>query len=76
MKVKKFATSLLIASLALQLSGCFDSEPEVVKLPEVNDLNCQPSEIAKIEPMKARQEFSGQCSRRGTNVQLSPEGKW
>lgn len=76
MKIKKFAAAILLSGVTLQLSGCFDSEPEVTKLPEVNDQNCKPAEVAKVSPEKARQEFAGLCARRGTAVKTSPEVKW
>lgn len=78
MKIKKFAAAILLSGVTLQLSGCFDSEPEseVTKLPEVNNQNCKPAEVAKVSPEKARKEFAGLCSRRGTAVKMSPEVKW
>lgn len=76
MKIKKFVAAILFSGVTLQLSGCFDSEPEVTELPEVNNQNCKPAEIAKVTPDSARQQFAGLCSRRGTAVQTSPEVKW
>ncbi|RPV83044.1 entry exclusion lipoprotein TrbK [Pseudomonas aeruginosa] len=76
MKIKKLAAVILFSGVTLQLSGCFDSEPEVTKLPKVNDQNCKPAAVAKVTPDSARQQFAGLCSRRGTAVQTSPEVKW
>lgn len=75
MNIKKAAAIVLFSGVALQLSGCFDSE-EVTELPTVNDQNCKPAEVAKVTPDSARKEFSGLCARRGTDVKTSPEVKW
>lgn len=73
--IHKAVGALLLGSAISLLSGCFDDEPKVVTLPEVNDANCTPAVIKSIEPQSARQKFSGECSRRGA-VRTSPAKEW
>ena len=72
MKLTNVLSAMVIAVTLTTLSGCEDT-PETVVLPEVNDKNCMKVEISKIQPESARKEFSGLCSRRGTDVQRSPD---
>ncbi len=57
------------ASLAIFLSGCFEE-----KMPEVNDTNCKPENIKKLDSRAMQQEFSSKCLRRGTFKKSSGEG--
>lgn len=59
----------IIAAVALVacLGACDGSAPEALesqKTPEVNDENCKPENIAKVQPLELRQSFAGQCLRR------------
>ncbi|EDC6278205.1 entry exclusion lipoprotein TrbK [Escherichia coli] len=63
--------SLAGAALAAALlAGC--DKPPV--LPEVNEENCRPENIAKLAK-GAQQEFSSQCLRRGS-FQPSEQKTW
>lgn len=73
--IRKAVSALLLGGAISLLSGCFDDDPKAVVLPEVNDANCKPAVIKNIEPQSARQQFSGECSRRGT-VRTSPAKEW
>lgn len=55
----------LVAALAGLVAGC-DTKPVLQAKPELNDENCKPENILKIQDKDMRQEFSGQCSRRGS----------
>ncbi|MCK0505355.1 entry exclusion lipoprotein TrbK [Aromatoleum anaerobium] len=61
------ATKTLIltgaALVAALLAGC-DNKPAAQDLPEVNDENCRPENIAKLDK-GVQQAFSSQCLRRG-----------
>ena len=72
MKYSNTLSAIVMTAALVTLSGCEDT-PESVALPEVNDKNCMKVEISKIQPESARKEFSGLCSRRGTDVQRSPD---
>lgn len=48
---------------AVLLAGC-ENKPSVQTLPEVNDVNCSPDNIAKLDK-SIQQEFASQCVRRG-----------
>lgn len=65
--MKKPAT-IAIAILLIALAGCDSKAPEVKEkpLPEVNDQNCLPENIAKVTPEDAREQFASLCLRRGT----------
>ena len=62
------ATKTLIltgaALVAALLAGC-DNRPAVQALPEVNEENCRPENIAKLDK-DVQQELSSQCLRRGS----------
>lgn len=55
------AGAVLVAAL---LAGC-DNKPAAQALPEVNDENCRPENIAKLDK-GVQQAFSSQCLRRGS----------
>ncbi|MCH1879084.1 entry exclusion lipoprotein TrbK [Alcaligenes ammonioxydans] len=57
---------LTLVGLAL-LAGC-DNSTGSTSLPEVNDRNCQLEKINQIEDKAARQDFTGQCSRRSIGI--------
>lgn len=67
------AVVLLLALLA----GCDPKASEVddPQLPEVNDENCLPENIAKITPSDAREQFRSMCFRRGS-FKPSEQKEW
>lgn len=70
MIVTKKTTFAIIALVAALLAGC--EKPPT--LPEVNEENCHPENIAKLAK-GVQQEFSSQCLRRGT-FQPSEQKTW
>ncbi|MNQ78756.1 hypothetical protein D3C85_936770 [compost metagenome] len=77
LKIKHLIAALVLGGFTALLSGCFDSEPKVVALPEINNSNCKPAIIKSIEPLSAREKFSGECARRSAaKVRTSPAQEW
>jgi len=74
--VKK-AVTIATALLLLSLAGCESRESEVSEkqLPEVNDENCLPENIAKVTPDNAREQFASLCLRR-SNFKPSEKKEW
>lgn len=63
-KAMALASAALLAALA---AGC-DKQPEpqkVADLPQVNDENCKPENVAKVDT-RVRQQFADACARRGS----------
>ena len=66
------AVAALVAAL---VAGC-DNKPATAPMPEVNDENCKPENIAKIEDKGVQQAFSSLCLRRGGDFKPSPKREW
>jgi entry exclusion lipoprotein TrbK len=75
MKANKVLTLALAALMAALVAGC-DNKPAKQAMPEVNDENCKPASIAKIEDKGMQQEFSSQCLRRGGTFKPSEKKEW
>lgn len=73
MNLRKIST-LALAALAALAAGC-DNKPALQAMPEVNDENCMPTNIQKIEDKGMQQEFAGKCARRGAFKPSEPK-KW
>lgn len=64
-------THVIVAALvAVLLVGCSPEPeapppPQIVEMPEVNDENCKPQNVAKV-PESVRVQFGTACSRRGS----------
>lgn len=57
----------LAALVAASIAGC-DNKPKLpaaVAMPEVNDENCKPDNVAKVDA-SVRQQFADACARRGS----------
>jgi entry exclusion lipoprotein TrbK len=79
MKTKKALTLALAALVVALIAGCGEKPPEQpVKqaMPEVNDENCTPTSIAKIENKGMQQAFSSLCLRRGGGFKPSEKKEW
>ena len=65
--MKKPAT-IAIVMLLIVLAGFDSKAPEVKEkpLPEVNNQNCLPENIAKVTPDDAREQFASLCLHRGS----------
>jgi len=74
--VKK-AVTIAIVLLLTSLAGCEAKESETSEkpLPEVNDENCLPENVAKVAPDDAREQFSSLCLRR-SNFKPSEKKEW
>jgi entry exclusion lipoprotein TrbK len=77
MKVNLFLFLLLIVLITASLSGC-DSESSTSnkEMPVVNDENCKPENIAKIEDKALQKRFAGKCLRRGPSFQTTEKKEW
>ncbi|MGL0788813.1 entry exclusion lipoprotein TrbK [Xanthomonas translucens] len=71
-KALSLASAALVAAL---VTGC-DNKPATVTMPEVNDVNCKPENIAKITDKGVQQSFSSQCLRRIGDFKPSPKREW
>lgn len=60
---------LLVSSLFL---GC-EKKPETTTMPELNEENCKPENVEKIEPAEIREQFSGMCLRAGKFAPSKPK---
>jgi len=79
MKTNKVLTLALAALVAALVAGCGkkpDEQPAKQAMPEVNDENCKPASIAKIEDKGAQQAFSSLCLRRGGGFKPSEKKEW
>lgn len=61
--------------LLLMIAGC-DNKPTVFALPEVNEQNCKPENIAKVQDKATQQKLSSLCLRQGSEFKASPDRKW
>ena len=75
MKAIKTLTLASAALVAAFIAGC-DNKPATSAMPEVNDENCKPKNIAKIENQGTQQAFSSMCLRRGGEFKPSPKRDW
>ena len=73
--LKKNPRELATALVAALVAGC-DNKPATAPMPEVNDENCKPENIAKIEDKGVQQAFSSRCLRRGGEFKPSPKREW
>ncbi|MCS4511834.1 entry exclusion lipoprotein TrbK [Xylophilus ampelinus] len=67
MKTNKALALALAALVAALVAGC-DNKPKpaaTVAMPEVNDKNCKPGNVAKVDA-SVRQQFADACARRGS----------
>lgn len=64
----KKTVAIAMVMLLTTLAGCESKEPEVDEqpLPEVNDQNCLPENIAKVIPDDVRERFASLCLRRSS----------
>jgi len=79
MKTNKVLTLALAALVVALVAGCGkkpDEQPAKQAMPEVNDENCKPASIAKIEDKGAQQAFSSLCLRRGGGFKPSEKKEW
>lgn len=74
MSFKQLKFCILATVMVALLNGCTTDAPEP-EIPEVNDENCKPEIIIKIENKQAREKFAGLCLRRGGFVP-SPKKSW
>ena len=75
MKAIKALSLTSAALVAALVAGC-DNKPATAPMPEVNDENCKPENIAKIEDQGVQQAFSSLCLRRGGEFKPSPKREW
>ncbi|HEK2843868.1 TPA: entry exclusion lipoprotein TrbK [Proteus mirabilis] len=76
MKLLNMVTkTLIISAFSFLLSGCFEE-----KMPEVNEINCQPENIKSIKNIDLRNEFAQKCLRRPNpragEFKPSPKVEW
>ena len=75
MNTIKTVQVIVAASLAPILAGCFEQ-----KMPEVNNINCQPENIKNIEDQAMQKEFAAKCLRRPNRsagqYKPSPKREW
>ena len=79
MKTNKVLTLALAALVAGLVAGCGEKpaeQPAKQAMPEVNDENCKPASVAKIEDKGAQQAFSSLCLRRGGGFKPSEKKEW
>ena len=79
MKTNKVLTLALAALVAALVAGCGEKpaeQPAKQAMPEVNDENCKPASVAKIEDKGAQQAFSSLCLRRGGGFKPSDKKEW
>jgi len=61
------AASLALLLLSATLAACSPSpEPVAQSLPEVNDENCRPANVRKMESEELRRQFASLCARSGS----------
>jgi entry exclusion lipoprotein TrbK len=75
MKTIKVLGLVAAATISAALAAGCDKGPATFVLPQVNDENCKPENLAKIGDKEAQQAFSSQCMRRGEFKQ-SPKREW
>jgi len=76
MKPSKMMTLALAALMVALVTGC-DNKPAKEPMPEVNEANCKPENIAKLKDKGTQQAFSSLCLRRtGGDFQPSPKREW
>lgn len=66
--MKRYRNLTAAALVVALLSGCSPDateEPKKEEMPAVNDENCKPENIKKIQEEKVRQTFADACARRG-----------
>ena len=66
---------LALAALTAALFGGCSLESSQKEMPVVNDENCEPENIAKIEDKVMREQFASMCFRR-SNFRPSPKKGW
>ncbi len=71
-KALSLASAALVAAL---VTGC-DNQSATSAMPEVNDENCKPENIAKIGDKGTQQAFSSLCLRRSGDFKPSPKREW
>ena len=79
MKTNKVLTLALAALVAALVAGCGEKpaeQPAKQAMPEVNDENCKPASVAKIEDKGAQQAFSSLCLRRSGGYKPSENQEW
>jgi len=67
-KALSLASAALVAAL---VAGC-DNKPATAPMPEVNDENCKPENIAKLDK-SVQEAFSSQCLRAGSFKPSEPK---
>jgi entry exclusion lipoprotein TrbK len=72
--LRKALTLALAALVAALVAGC-DNKPALQAMPEVNDENCKPENIQKIEEKAHATRIRCACARRGTFKPSEPK-KW
>jgi entry exclusion lipoprotein TrbK len=79
MKTNKVLTLALAPRVAAVVPGCGEKpseQPANQANPQVNDENCKPASVAKIEDKGAQQAFSSLCLRRGGGFKPSEKKEW
>ena len=73
----KITTIIAMVMLYTTLAGCESKESKLDEkpLPEVNDQNCLPDNIAKLTPDNAREQFASLCLRR-SSFNASEKKEW
>lgn len=73
--IKMLKNIFIISGVTMLLTGCFEE-----KMPEVNDINCQPENIKTIKNNDIRTEFTKKCLRRPNpragEFKASPKVDW
>jgi len=59
------------AALCVLVTGCSKSAPAA--MPEVNDANCRPDALARMEDKDLEQRLAALCVRRGGSAPSSPK---
>ena len=76
MKAKSISCLFLVGFTAALLGAC-TPETTTKEVPTVNDENCKPENIAKIEDKTMREQFSADCLRRAPGgFKASEKKEW
>lgn len=72
MDIKRLCLVVILTAL---VAGC-GSKQATASLPDVNDENCKPVNLAKIEDKGNQQAFASLCLRRGETSTPSKPREW
>jgi entry exclusion lipoprotein TrbK len=76
MNVTQLSSVALAALMAGLVSACSPDIPKTKEAPIVNDENCKPENIAKVDDEATRKQFASACLRRGPDFKASEKKAW